>query len=198
MTYLALGDSYTIGEGVRESESFPWLTTELLRKEGVSIEDPEIIAVTGWTTADLMKAIAKKNLQKRYDIVSLLIGVNNQYQGRTIFEYEMEFRNLVQIAIKFASGKPNHVFILSIPDYSVTPFASHLNRQSIYGEILEFNFFNRKIAAECAVNYIEITEKSRKVTEDPALLAPDGLHYSGKEYGRWAALLASSAMQAFL
>ena len=123
-TYLALGDSYTIGESVSAAERFPNQTVSLLRSQNIRINDPRIIATTGWTTRNLIDAINSSTLQNNYDIVSLLIGVNNQYQGKSIGEYKTEFTLLLNRAIQYAGGKPTHVFVLSIPDYSVTPFAS--------------------------------------------------------------------------
>jgi lysophospholipase L1-like esterase len=167
-----------------------------LRKAGFRISDPDVIAVTGWSTVDLISALEKITIGKRYDIVSLLIGVNNEYQKRSMDEYEKEFRYLVQQAISFGAGKADHVFILSIPDYSVTPFAVNLQRSGIQKSLQEFNEINSRIALENHVHYIEITEGSRKAGGDPALLASDGLHFSGREYFRWASLLASSIRQA--
>ncbi|MBA3673921.1 MAG: hypothetical protein H0W75_03035 [Chitinophagaceae bacterium] len=122
-TYLALGDSYTIGQSVAEAERFPNQTVALLRAQNIKINDPKIIATTGWTTKNLIDALNATPPQNNYDVVSLLIGVNNQYQGRSIDEYKTEFTLLLNRAIQYAANKPTHVFVLSIPDYSVTPFA---------------------------------------------------------------------------
>ena len=164
----------------------------MLRHEGFSMNDPDILATTGWTTADLMQGIKKANVDKRYDVVSLLIGVNNQYQGRPLDEYEIDFHQLLMEAIKLADGKENRVFVLSIPDYSITPFASPLDTGEIQRSLQEFNAINRSISLKFAVHYVEITGESRKAAEDHSLLASDGLHYSGKEYARWAAILSSA------
>src|SRR5205823_5638661 len=123
-TYLALGDSYTIGQNVSDGQRFTSHTVILLRSEGIKINDANIIAATGWTTKNLIDALNTTALQTNYDVVSLLIGVNNQYQGRSIDEYKTEFSFLVNRAIQYASNRPTHVFVLSIPDYSNTPFAS--------------------------------------------------------------------------
>jgi lysophospholipase L1-like esterase len=192
-TYLALGDSYTIGQSVTEPERFPNQTVGLLRSEGIKINDPRIIATTGWTTKNLIDALNASTLQNNYDVVSLLIGVNNQYQGRGIEEYKTEFTLLLNRAIQYAAGKPTHVFVLSIPDYSVTPFASGLNKTKIAAEIDQFNSENKKISLQLGVNYIDITPISRE--PDPALIATDGLHPSGKQYKRWADLLAPMMKQ---
>jgi hypothetical protein len=163
-----------------------------LREAGIKIQDPDILAVTGWTTGDLLNAIKESSIGDRYDIVSLLIGVNNQYQGKLLNEYEKEFRRLVGEAIGFVQGKADHLFVLSIPDYSVTPFAASLDQQQIYKSLEEFNGMNRKVAKENGAHYIEITEESRRAREDRTLIASDGLHFSGKEYLKWARKLCAS------
>jgi len=193
-TYLALGDSYTIGQSVTEAERFPNQTAALLRAQGIKINDPKIIATTGWTTKNLIDALNAAALQNNYDVVSLLIGVNNQYQGRSIEEYKSEFTLLLNRAIQYAANKPSHVFVLSIPDYSVTPFASGSDKVKIAAEIDQFNFENKKISAQFGVNYLDITPISRE--SDPTLIASDGLHPSAKQYKRWADLLAPMMKQA--
>lgn len=187
-TFLALGDSYTIGQSVSVADRFPSQTVLLLRGENITIKDPQIIATTGWTTKNLIDAINNANLSTNFDVVTLLIGVNNQYQGRSIDEYKTEFTWLVNRAIQFANNRPTHVFVLSIPDYSLTPFAQTSDTAKIAREIAQFNVENKKIALQLGVNYINITPISRE--PDPELLAGDGLHPSGKQYKRWADLLA--------
>ena len=186
-TYLALGDSYTIGQSVTEPERFPKQTVSLLRSQGIKINDPKIIATTGWTTKNLIDAINTTTLQNNYDVVSLLIGVNNQYQGRSIDEYKTEFTILLNRVIQYAGSKSTHIFVLSIPDYSVTPFASGSDKAKIAAEIGQFNVENKKISTQLGVNYIDITPISRE--NDPSLIASDGLHPSGKQYKRWVDLL---------
>lgn len=193
-TYLALGDSYTIGQSVTEPERFPNQTVGLLRAGNIKINDPKIIATTGWTTRNLIDALNTTNLQNNYDVVSLLIGVNNQYQGRTIDEYKTEFTLLLNRAIQYAGNRPTHVFVLSIPDYSVTPFASGSNKTKIASEIDLFNSENKKISLQLGVNYLDITSISRE--PDATLIATDDLHPSGKQYKRWADLLAPMMKQA--
>ncbi|HUS00241.1 MAG TPA: SGNH/GDSL hydrolase family protein [Chitinophagaceae bacterium] len=193
-TYLALGDSYTIGQSVTEAERFPNQTVRLLRAENIKINDPKIIATTGWTTKNLIDALTTANLSNNYDVVSLLIGVNNQYQGKSIDEYKTEFTLLLNRSIGYAANKPTHVFVLSIPDYSVTPFASGSNKTKIAGEIDQFNSENKKISLQLGVNYVDITSISRE--PDPMLIATDGLHPSGTQYKRWADLLAPMMKQA--
>ena len=193
-TYLALGDSYTIGQSVLGAERFPNQTVSLLKSQGIKINDPKIIATTGWTTKNLIDALNANPPQNNYDVVSLLIGVNNQYQGRSIDEYKTEFTLLLNRAVQFAGNKPKHIFVLSIPDYSVTPFANGYDKAKIAAEIDQFNSENKKISIQLGVNYLDITPISREA--DPALIASDGLHPSGKQYKRWADLLAPMIRQA--
>lgn len=194
-TYLALGDSYTIGEGIPEQDNFPGQTVKLLYNAGYIFQKPVIIAKTGWTTDELETAISKASLQERYSFVSLLIGVNNQYRGRSLEEYTKDFERLLLTAIHFAGKKPAHVFVLSIPDWSVTPFAEGRERKLISMEIDKFNNINRSIAEKWKVKYIEITSGTREAAEDQSLIASDGLHPSAKEYERWAEKLAAGIKQ---
>jgi len=196
-TYLALGDSYTIGEGVPIFESFPYQAVQLLRSENKPILAPEIIAKTGWTTDELSNGIAGTRLLPSYDFVSLLIGVNNQYRGRTAAAYEPEFEDLLMQAIQLAGQQTHHVFVLSIPDWSVTPFAnsnlpdtSGRTSRQVAGEIDDFNAAAMRIAQQYGISFLDITPHTRATGSDPSWLASDGLHPSGKEYRHWAALLA--------
>ena len=195
LSYLALGDSYTIGERLPLEDNFPHQTVALLRKKGISITDPEIVAKTGWTTDELMDAISKRSLKSSYDYVSLLIGVNNQYRGRDIASYQKEFEQLLLQAIQFAGDKPQHVFVLSIPDWGATPFAEGRDRKKIEREIDQFNAANLKIAQQNKVHYIEITSGTREAKQDLSLVAEDKLHPSKKEYGRWAEKLSHAIAQ---
>ena len=192
-TYLALGDSYTIGQSVTYNETFPYHTVVLLRSQNINISDAQIIATTGWTTKNLLDALAATPLPTNYDVVSLLIGVNNQYQGRSIEEYKTEFTLLLNRAIQYANNRPSHVFVLSIPDYSITPFAAGLDKVKIAAEIDLFNAANKIITLQLGANYLNITPISRET--DMELLTGDGLHPSGKQYSRWADLLAPMMMQ---
>jgi lysophospholipase L1-like esterase len=194
-TYLALGDSYTIGQSVSAAERFPNQTVQLIRAQNIKINEPFIIATTGWTTRNLINALNATPPQNNYDVVSLLIGVNNQYQGKSIDEYKIEFTELLNRSIQYAANKPTHVFVLSIPDYSVTPFASGSNKAKIAAEIDQFNAANKAIALQLGVNYIDITSISRE--PDPALIANDGLHPSGMQYKRWSELLAPAILKVF-
>ncbi|MEO0001282.1 MAG: hypothetical protein RL766_1328 [Bacteroidota bacterium] len=195
LTFLALGDSYTIGESVPIYENFPYQTVQLLRKSGISVHAPEIVAKTGWTTDELMAGIDKTIFEKSYDIVTLLIGVNNQYRGKDPSTYEKEFEQLLNKAIAFAGGNKQHVFVLSIPDWGATPFAASRDRIKIGKEIDLFNAINKKSTDAAGIAYISITAGSREATSNASLVAKDGLHPSGLEYGRWAKKLADTILQ---
>ena len=191
-TYLALGDSYTIGEQVLLTESFPYQTGKLLRNKNIEIVAPEIIAKTGWTTDELNAAIQAHTFLKEYDIVSLLIGVNNQYRGKAVDEYEIEFENLLKQAILFAGNKSTNVFVLSIPDWGVTPFAIEKDGVKITNEIDRYNAACKKITLQYNCTFIDITIAQRVDADNAEMLAIDGLHPSGKEYGKWAIQLADA------
>ncbi len=188
--YLALGDSYTIGQSVAVEDRFPNQTNRLLSAQGVAVNTPDIVAVTGWTTANLINALNTSLPANDYDFVTLLIGVNNQYQGRIIDEYKNEFTILLNRAIQYAGNRKSRVFVLSIPDYSVTPFAKGSDTASIAKQIDAFNLANKNITTAMGVTYIDITPISREAAKDSSLIAGDGLHPSGKQYKRWADLLA--------
>ena len=190
-SYLALGDSYTIGQSVAETERFPVQTVSILAGVGVKFSSPEIIAQTGWTTANLLNRLASAEPKKlSYDIVTLLMGVNNQYQGLSQSQYSTEFTSLLSKAIAYAGNNKKHVVVLSIPDYSVTPYANGSDKARIAREIDEFNIINKNIAQSFGVNYLDITASTRMAATDPTLVAFDGLHPSGKEYIKWADRLA--------
>ena len=195
LSYLALGDSYTIGESLPLKDNFPNQTVDLLKLRGMKINEPVIVAKTGWTTDELMDAIEKRQINGQFDFVSLLIGVNNQYRGRDITVYQKEFEQLLQQAIAFAGGNRNHVFVLSIPDWGATPFAAGRDLVKIAREINQFNAVNKKISEQYKVNYIEITEGTREASKDLSLVAEDKLHPSKKEYGRWAEKLSKVIFQ---
>lgn len=189
-TYLALGDSYTIGEQVPIYESFPYQTVQLLRRDGIEMYAPEIVAKTGWTTDELAAGIEQTKLLPSYDIVSLLIGVNNQYRGRPVENYKEEYEQLLQSAIRFAGNNHNRVFVLSIPDWGETPFAEGRDRSKVAGEIDAYNAACKLITESHHCHYIDITVSQRKEGGDPAFLAGDGLHPSGNEYAKWAMQLS--------
>lgn len=195
-SYLALGDSYTIGEQVDFSENFPNQTVQQLRLAGFGFYAAEIIAKTGWTTDELSNAIDKTSFLKIYDIVSLLIGVNNQYRGRSATEFKIEFEHLLQKAIQFAGNRPDRVFVLSIPDWGVTPFAEGRERHKIAEEIDAFNLVCRNSAAAYNTHFIDIAASQRTDGNKAEFLAADGLHPSGMEYKKWAASLTDSILKA--
>ena len=192
-TYLALGDSYTIGEMVDEKDRFPVQLVNRLRGDSISINEPVIIATTGWTTDELMAAIKEKNIKDTFNIVTLLIGVNNQYRGRDAENYRTELKQLLDIALNYAGGKKEHVFVLSIPDWGVTPFAEGKDRGKIAAEIDEYNSVKKEECEKLGVKFYDITEISR--TSDPALTASDGLHPSGKMYSMWVDKIYSDIKQ---
>jgi lysophospholipase L1-like esterase len=194
-TYLALGDSYTIGESVAVSGRYPVQTINLLRQQNIKINDPDIIAVTGWTTTDLINALNSNPPKNHYTIVSLLIGVNNQYQHRTLEEYKTEFTELLNRSIAYTGNNRNHVFVLSIPDYSVTPFAAGLDTTKIASEINEFNNANKTISINAGVHYLDITFVSREAKNNLLFTTDDGLHPSAYQYEQWSALLAPMMQQ---
>ena len=198
MQFLALGDSYTIGESVTPEERWPVQLATLLRAEGLDVGDPTLIASTGWTTDELSAAIDRANPQGTFDLVSLLIGVNNQYRGRGQDEYREQFAALLQRAIGFAGGNPARVLVLSIPDWGVTPFAARLERDpaAVAADIDAFNAINRAETERPGAHYVDVTPFSREAAHDPSLLADDGLHPSGRMYAEWARLALPAAREA--
>lgn len=188
-TWLALGDSYTIGQGVAASERFPAQTIEFLVQKDISISALNYIATTGWTTNDLQNAINNKK-PENHTIVSLLIGVNDQYQKRDTTGYRQRFAGLLGNAIALANGKKENVFVLSIPDYSVTPFASTSDTSRIRIEIDWFNQINKQVTANYGCPYLDITGFTREGRTNRDLISMDGLHPSGIDYKRWAAQLS--------
>lgn len=195
-TFLALGDSYTIGEGVAINDRFPHLAVAALAAEGISFSAPRYVATTGWTTAELLAAIEAQGITGSFDVVTLLIGVNDQYRGLDTAGYRVRFTQLLNRAIGFAGNRTSRVFVLSIPDYSATPFVQPDKKEKVSREIDAFNAINREITAGYGISYIDITPLSRAAANDPALLATDGLHYSRKEHALWAALLAKEVKKA--
>ena len=185
MKYLALGDSYTIGERVAENERWPVVLAEKLRNDGIEIENPKIIAVTGWTTDELKSAIKKEALQEEFGLVSLLIGVNNQYRGYDIDIYKKEFKELLDMAIGFAGGDATKVFVVSIPDYGVTPFAKNGDVEKIAKEIEEYNNIAKGFCEEQNIPFYNITPISKKAFNNLDLVANDGLHPSALMYAEW-------------
>jgi lysophospholipase L1-like esterase len=183
--FIALGDSYTIGEGVAPAERWPAQLVERLRSEGAEVEDPEIIATTGWTTDELWAGLDRASPSGDCAMVSLLIGVNNQYRGRSADDYRAEFRGLLDRAITLARKDPSRVMVLAIPDWGVTSFATGRDRAAIAREIDAFNAVNREETLGRGARYVDTTEVSRSARGDATLTAADGLHPSGRLYGRW-------------
>ncbi|HOX83936.1 MAG TPA: SGNH/GDSL hydrolase family protein [Chryseolinea sp.] len=191
--FLALGDSYTIGESVDAKDRWPVQIIESLRKSGLECNDVRIIAQTGWRTDNLKNAIIEANALPDYTLVSLLIGVNNQYQGKSVEYYAVEFEALLNTAISLARGVKSHVFVVSIPDYGYTPFGKS-KRVTISKAIDSFNAVNKSIAKKLGIKYFDITEISRNGLEQPELVANDGLHPSGEMYTQWVELILKSAV----
>lgn len=184
LTYLALGDSYTIGESVEPEERWPVQLTERLRTDGIAVQDPKIIATTGWTTQDLLRAIDSQLKDEKYDLVSVSIGVNNQYQGKSIDEYREDLYEVFKRAITYSKQGVSGVFAVSIPDYGVTPFGAQ-NAEEIARELDEFNKVFEEVASEFGVDFYNITPISREAANQPDLIADDQLHPSGKMYRLW-------------
>lgn len=195
--YLALGDSYTIGEAVSEAGRFPVQLADQLRSRGFAhLADPEIVATTGWTTDGLSVGIDAAQPTGTFDLVTLLIGVNNQYRGRPLDEYRQQFRQLLQRALGFAAGERERVIVISIPDWGVTPFAAGRDRDAIGREIDAFSGVNKDEARREGVRYVDITPISRRAAEEPDLVAEDGLHPSAEMYRLWVELLLPEAVAA--
>lgn len=190
LRYLALGDSYTIGEGVPESGRWPMQLAQALRADGMPLTDPRIIAQTGWTTDELDAAIDAVHPLAEYDLVSLLIGVNNQYRGRSVDEYRVQFAGLLERAIGFAQWRRERVLVLSIPDWGVTPFAREAARDAerIAIEIDAFNAAAQQVCSARGVAFVDITTVSRIHGAEPRMLAEDGLHPSATMYNEWMRL----------
>ncbi|WP_415001623.1 SGNH/GDSL hydrolase family protein [Arenimonas sp.] len=187
MRFLALGDSYTIGEGVAEDQRWPNQWASALRALGAGIDAPRIIAQTGWTTDELSAAIDALEPLGQWDLVSLLIGVNNQYRGRDLQNYRAEFSALLERATAYAGGDPGRVLVLSIPDWGVTPFARDGKRDlaRIADEIDDYNAVNRDVSETRGAVWRDITDLTRDYGARRDMLADDGLHPSGAMYALW-------------
>ena len=189
MKYLALGDSYTIGESVDEQNRFPIQLADTLRADGIEVNNPVIVATTGWTTDELAAGIEEANISGNYELVTLLIGVNNQYRGRSVENFREEYVELLEQAIAFAGGNPEKVVVISIPDWGVTPFAEGRDREQIAQEIDAYNAVKMEETQEQGVSFVNITPISRQAAAQPELIADDGLHPSGKMYKLWVDLM---------
>ncbi|MEO0897883.1 MAG: SGNH/GDSL hydrolase family protein [Bacteroidota bacterium] len=191
-SYLALGDSYTIGESVPIVERWPVLLAEALNKDtAFAVGNPKIIARTGWTTDELQSAIAAQNPDNDYSIVSLLIGVNNQFRGYPFSQYETEFVELLDTAIEKARGRTDKVFVVSIPDYGVTPFGQSRDTDKIAKELDEYNAYAKGVCEQRGIPFIDITPISREAKDNADLVASDGLHPSGEMYRRWVEIMTT-------
>lgn len=188
--YLALGDSYTIGQAVIEEKRWPNILSRWLVDGGTEVCRTRIIAQTGWTTGNLLEALSEQTIDTDYELVSLLIGVNNQYQGRSLEEYKSELRTLLDKSINYANGDTSAVFILSIPDYGYTPFGEY-NQENISREIDMFNEAKKMIVEEYGIQFFYITDISRQGLQEPSLVAEDGLHPSGEQYELWVEKIIS-------
>lgn len=185
-SYLALGDSYTIGESVPLHEGFPYQVVQLLRKKGLHFHAPEVVAKTGWTSFELADHILHTQLNEQYDFVSLLIGVNNQYRGLAVSDFKEEFEYLLKKAIHFAGNRPERVMVLSIPDWGITPFATGKDSKAISEAIDAFNKVCEEATKKLGGTFIDITTQTRLAKNDTTLLANDQLHYSAKSHAVWA------------
>jgi lysophospholipase L1-like esterase len=194
--FLALGDSYTIGEGVTESERWPNHLVQLLRARGIEIADPHIIARTAWTSDELTDAINAEKPRGPYDLVSLLVGVNDQYRSRLVQSFETEFVLLLRRAKDLARKHPSRVIGISIPDWGASPFAEGRDRELISREIATYNQRACELTVAAGSRWVDITGISRRMQHDPALIASDGLHPSGEMYRQWAELILPTATAA--
>ena len=194
--FLALGDSYTIGEGVAPADRWPAKLQASLADAGIELAPPEIIATTGWTTGELLAGIAAAAPAGPFELVSLLIGVNNQYRGGLLGEYRAEFRKLLDRAITLAGGRARRVLVLSIPDWSVTPFAAGRDRDAVAAQLDRFNDVARRETAERRAAWVDVTPVSRRQGHLPEYLAADGLHPSARMYGEWVRLVEPAALAA--
>jgi lysophospholipase L1-like esterase len=185
ITFLALGDSYTIGQSVEESQRWPAQLATRLQNAGVQVEPPVVIARTGWTTNELLTAIGEQYDGGTYDLVSVLVGVNDQYRGYPIQEYRILFREVLAFAVKAVGGDTERVIVLSIPDWGVTPYADGLDATLIAADIDAFNAVSAEESEAAGVHYFDITAISRQAATDRSLIAADGLHPSGEMYAAW-------------
>ncbi|GAB2703669.1 SGNH/GDSL hydrolase family protein [Mucilaginibacter koreensis] len=196
ISYLALGDSYTIGEAVSADQSFPYQLVQQLHANGYpKAQSPVIVARTGWTTDELITAINKAGINQKFDFVTLLIGVNNQYRGYNQTIYRSEFVELLNTAIRYAGNNAKRVFVISIPDWGSTPYAEGQDRDAIAQQIDQFNSINRIETEKVGANYTYITNISKQAATDASLTAGDGLHPSGKMYALWVQQLLNVVQQ---
>ena len=196
--YLALGDSYTIGTGVPLDKNFPYQVSIKIQNRGFKIDDPVIIAEQGWTSLNLLQALEKNPLSDPFDLVTLLIGVNDQYNGIKLDYYRDNFTTLLEKSIQFAGGSTAKVIVLSIPDWSVTPHVESFNREDIRKEINQFNQLNKSLTRAQGIAYQDITWVSHQAADNKSLLVGDGLHPSADMYNIWADLILPTALDIIL
>jgi len=196
--FLALGDSYTIGEGMSAGQRWPNQLAVKLRKRGIDIAEAEIVARTGWTTDELSAAMDAHAFTPPYALVTLQIGVNNQYRGREVENFRSEFQRLLERAIELAGGRPQHVIVVSIPDWGVTRFGgeSGRDRHEIARRIDAYNAVCKSGAAALNTRYVDVTAASRQAGDSDAMLAPDGLHPSAAMYALWVSAILPQAQAA--
>lgn len=191
---LCLGDSYTVGEGVGAADSWPFQLVRALRAH-VAVDDPVVIARTGWTTAELLAAIPPDPAPRPHDLVTLMVGVNDQYRGHAVAVYRIGLGRALAEAVRLAGGMPARVLTISIPDWGVTPFAAGRDRAAIAAAIDRFNAAGREAAASAGVRWIDVTDLSRAAAGEEGLIAADGLHPAPEMYGRWVRRLLPAALE---
>ena len=196
LRYLALGDSYTIGEGVKDDERWPAHLVRMLGARGVELGPPHYVAQTAWTTDELSDAIDAAKPAGPFDLVTLLIGVNDQYRSRPVSSFEGEFTTLVKRSIAFAGKRADRTIVVSIPDWGATPYAHGRDRGLIGREIEAYNTKAQSIARKLGAHWVDVTESSRAMLQEPELAVADKLHPSGEMYRRWAELIAPVAERA--
>ena len=188
--FLALGDSYTIGESVKATERWPEQLVTDLKAKGLTLDSLQIIARTGWTTDELLLGVLESPVLPQYDLVTVMVGVNNQYRGRSLDNFRNELSILLEKSIQYAGDDRQRVFVLSIPDWGVTPFAGTRDKAKIASEIDAFNAEIIQLCKAFHLHYIDVTEISRQASVDSTLIATDGLHPSGKMYAKWVEKIA--------
>jgi lysophospholipase L1-like esterase len=194
--FIALGDSYTIGEGVSESERWPNQLAQMLRDRGVHVDDPVILARTAWTTDELDDAIAAERVREKFELVTLLVGVNDQYRSRPVTSFAAGLKPVLARAKAYAGRRSSRVIVLSIPDWGATPFAAGRDQALISREIAAYNDSARQLVEAAAMRWVDVTEATRRMQDMPALVASDGLHPSGAMYRQWAELVLPHALAA--
>ena len=185
MKLLCLGDSYTIGEGVPEDQNWPHQLQRALITQGQSVQKPVVIARTGWSGAELEKAVEEAALTETFDLVTLLIGVNDQYRGYTTDSFVPTYKRLLHRALQFADGKGDRVIAVSIPDWGVTPFAKDRDREQVSRDIDAFNHVEEQTCRNGQIKWIDITPLTRQLSSQPEMLVADKLHPSGLQYSKW-------------